>query len=148
MANYKGNRTTAIKSFLKANFTNYTVNRDRFFNNVTYVIKFEEGNKKEIYQKLFDAGFMDVNVFVKKDTSIPKIKAKVLAEQLKNEYGMECSCFAYGQDVYFYGSELDCFKMAFKHKAKESDVAYSENLKTWYVEFPKWFDLPFSQNII
>jgi hypothetical protein len=36
-------------------------------------------------------------------------------------------------DLYVFGSELACLRIAYFYKAKETNVKYSENLKTFYV---------------
>ena len=74
--------------------------------------------------------------------------ADQLANELSNEYKMEARVYPLGQDVVFFGSELDCYKMAHKFQNKESKVSYSENLQTWFVSFPEWFDVDFSQKIV
>lgn len=73
--------------------------------------------------------------------------ASNLSESLKNEYNLDNKVHPLGQDVVFFGTELDCYKMSYLFKNKESRVAYSENLNTWCVSFPEWFDVDFSQKI-
>lgn len=70
-----------------------------------------------------------------------------LQEKLTSEYRMDAKVYELGQDVIFFGSELECYKMADKFKTKESRVAYSENLGAFYVSFPKWFNAKFAQKI-
>ena len=72
---------------------------------------------------------------------------ETLQKKLRQEYKMENSVYALGQDVTFYGTELECYKMAYKFKNKKNTVAYSKNLKTWYVCFSEWFSVDFSQKI-
>jgi hypothetical protein len=37
------------------------------------------------------------------------------------------------EDLFLFGSELACLRIAQANKSKETKVAYSENLKTFYV---------------
>ena len=37
------------------------------------------------------------------------------------------------EDLYVFGSEIACLRIAQANKSKETKVAYSENLKTFYV---------------
>ena len=76
------------------------------------------------------------------------ISTQELQIALTNEFNLENTVYPLGQDVIFYGSELQCFKMAYTMKSLENKVGYSKNLNTWYVSFPYWFDVEFSQNII
>ena len=71
-----------------------------------------------------------------------------LQQKLKKEYNMENTVFPLVQEVVFYGSELECYRMTYIFKNKESRVNYSKNLNTWSVTFPKWFTIEFSQKII
>ena len=48
-------------------------------------------------------------------------KEKVTAQLYEND------------DLYVFGSELACLRIAYFYKAKETNVKYSENLKTFYV---------------
>jgi hypothetical protein len=70
-----------------------------------------------------------------------------LQKSLTNEYKLKSKVYPLGQDVTFFGTELECYKLAYKMKSKENRVEYSENLKTWFVSFPYWFDVEFSQKI-
>jgi hypothetical protein len=70
-----------------------------------------------------------------------------IEQKLTKEYKMESKVYPLGQDVVFFGSELECYKLAYKMKNKKNRVAYSENLKTWFVSFPQWFSVEFSQKI-
>ena len=36
-------------------------------------------------------------------------------------------------DLFLFGSELACLRIAYANKEKETKIAYSENLKTFYV---------------
>jgi len=76
-----------------------------------------------------------------------KISRFDLMKKLTKEYKMQADVYPLGQDVVFLGTELECYRMAHKFSDQESVVNYSENLNSWFVSFPKWFDLPFSQRI-
>ncbi len=41
-------------------------------------------------------------------------------------------------DLYLFGSELACYKLAYIFKNKQTRVEYSENLKTFYVAIYKY----------
>lgn len=69
-----------------------------------------------------------------------KISTEKIQLELKKEYKMDCRFYG-GNDVMFFGSELDCYRMAYRFKNLESRVSYSANLETWFVSFPMWFDL-------
>jgi len=66
---------------------------------------------------------------------------------LKIEYGLDVKAYPLGQDVTFFGSELECLRMAYKFKNKESRVRFSKNINSWYVSFPEWFSIGFSQSM-
>ena len=70
-----------------------------------------------------------------------------LQEKLQETYGLECKVYPLGQEVTFFGTELQCFKLGYKLNHHTYSVAYSTNLNTWYVNFPTWFTKEFSQNI-
>jgi hypothetical protein len=72
---------------------------------------------------------------------------KKIEKKLKGEYKMDCEAYPLGHDVVFFGSELDCYKLAYRLKSKESKVFYSENLKIWGISFPYFFSVEFSQKI-
>jgi len=75
------------------------------------------------------------------------ITASKIKSELFNEYQMECNVFPLTEAVVFFGSELECLRMAYRFKNKESKVSYSTNLSKWYVSFPDWFTVEFAQKI-
>jgi tRNA(Leu) C34 or U34 (ribose-2'-O)-methylase TrmL len=68
-------------------------------------------------------------------------------EQLENEFAIEMSKIAKqnvtarlydNEDIFLFGSELACLRIANSYKHKETKVSYSENLKTYYVTIYKF----------
>lgn len=74
--------------------------------------------------------------------------AKELQEKIKKEYALDCSVFPLSETLTFYGTELECYRMAYKFKNKTNNhVAYSKNLQTWYISFYNWFSIEMAQQI-
>ena len=71
-----------------------------------------------------------------------------LQDALQKEFGLENKVFELGTDVVFFGSELDCYRLAYKMKCKENQVRYSKARDTWCISFPTWFSPEFSQKIV
>ena len=72
-----------------------------------------------------------------------------LEEALTETYKMAAIVYPLGQDVTFFGSELECYKLAFKMK-KMGEIKIgvsSDDRGTHYVSFREWFDIETSQNI-
>ena len=71
-----------------------------------------------------------------------------LAKALTEEYKMEAIVRPLGSDVTFFGTELECYKIAYNMRAMgEAVVCYSEDLKSWACTFPYWFDIDFAARI-
>ncbi len=76
------------------------------------------------------------------------MKAQTIQKNLTREIRMEAKVTPLGQDVYFFGTELECYKLSYRYRdLKKSTVEFSENLNTWFVSFPEWFSVEFSQKI-
>ena len=88
----------------------------------------------------------DLRAFEEESNKRLTFKKETLESKLKKEYKMNAEIM--GADVFFFGSELECYKLAYRFKNKENEVKYSENLKTWFVYFSKWFSDEFSRSII
>jgi hypothetical protein len=66
----------------------------------------------------------------------------ITTEELELGFAIEMSKIAKEQvtanlyeneDLYLFGTELACLRIAYANKHKETRVSYSENLKTFYV---------------
>ena len=76
------------------------------------------------------------------------MKILTIKKQLQKEIGMDCKVYELGQDVHFFGTELECLRLSYKYRnLKESKVDFSQTLNSWNVYFPEWFSLDFSQKI-
>lgn len=76
-----------------------------------------------------------------------KITRENLAKKLEENFGMEANVYPYGQDVHFFGTEMECRKMINRFKGKKCHVDYSLNLETWYIAVYDWFDIDYAEKI-
>ena len=72
---------------------------------------------------------------------------KQLEASLKEEYKMNCRCYVYSTDVAFFGSELECYRLAYILKDKKTNVEFSKSVNSWVVTIDDFFTVEFAEFI-
>ena len=77
-----------------------------------------------------------------------QLKLSTIEKVLAEAYPMKSKATLNSQSVKFFGTELECYKLAFEHRTKDIEIYICYTECRWCVEFKDWFTKEDAENMI